>query len=301
MKATIIQWHPGFQAILQIELEEELDVLQFQKEYNLTEKPLQIDTLIIKLKPGHRIRKSIGHLFRQYNILEYKGPDDYVSINDFFKVIGYASVLQSNTEREREIPPEEITMTFAASHYPDKLIRFLKDTYKAVTEVKDQGVTYVSGLLFPVQILQLPMLDPDEYQWLSRLRRNLLTADLDRLTRAYQKKQQNPLYQAAMNLIMRANPREFREGKEMLEALEELFPEEFAEKNRLLEELQKKMEEQEEILADQKKKLEGLKKQADKLEKYKKQNKKLKKKLNLRKSGQKLKSKKAPIPQLPYR
>ncbi|MFG6332200.1 MAG: 3-isopropylmalate dehydrogenase [Lachnospiraceae bacterium] len=286
MKPTIIQWHPGFQAILQIELEEELDVLQFQKEYNLTEKPLQIDTLIIKLKPGHRIRKSIGHLFRQYNILEYKGPDDYVSINDFFKVIGYASVLQSNTERKREIPPEEITMTFAASHYPDKLIRFLKDTYKAVTEVKGQGVTYVSGLLFPVQILQLPMLDPDEYQWLSRLRRNLLTADLDRLTRAYQKKQQNPLYQAAINLIMRANPREFREGKEMLEALEELFPEEFAEKNRLLEELQKKMEEQEEILADQKKKLEGLKKQADKLEKYKKQNKKLKKKLNLRKSRQ---------------
>ena len=39
MKPTIIQWHPGFQAILQIELEEELDVLQFQKEYNLTEKP----------------------------------------------------------------------------------------------------------------------------------------------------------------------------------------------------------------------------------------------------------------------
>ena len=73
-------------------------------------------------------------------------------------------------------------MTFAASHYPDKLIRFLKDTYGAATEVKDQGITYVSGLLFPVQILQLPMLDPDEYQWLSRLRRNLLTADLDRLT-----------------------------------------------------------------------------------------------------------------------
>lgn len=255
MDSTVLQWHPGFQAILQIELLEEKSILQFNKEYNLTEKPLQIDTLIIKLAPGHRIRKSIGHLFRQYNIVEYKSPDDYVSVNDFYKVTGYASVFQSNTEREQEIPPREITMTFAVSHYPVRLICFLKDTYGAVINAIAPGITYISGLLFPIQILQLPKLDPDEYLWLSRLRRNLAKDDLDCLSRAYLPKQRNPLYHAAMNLVLRANPKESREGKEMLEALQELFPEEFREKNLLLEEQQKKLDLQQEKLNTQQKKL----------------------------------------------
>lgn len=330
MDSTVLQWHPGFQAILQIELLEEKSILQFNKEYNLTEKPLQIDTLIIKLAPGHRIRKSIGHLFRQYNIVEYKSPDDYVSVNDFYKVTGYASVFQSNTEREQEIPPREITMTFAVSHYPVRLICFLKDTYGAVINAIAPGITYISGLLFPIQILQLPKLDPDEYLWLSRLRRNLAKDDLDCLSRAYLPKQRNPLYHAAMNLVLRANPKESREGKEMLEALQELFPEEFREKNLLLEEQQKKLDLQQEKLNTQqkeldtqqeklntqqeklmmqaekieqsnqeikmlRKQLEELKKpgkQSRKLEKLKKQNRKLKKKLNLRKIKHDMKYKK---------
>ncbi len=256
MESTVLQWHPGFQAVLQIELSEEKERLQFNKEYNLTDKPLQIDTLIIKLAPGRKIRKSIGHLFRQYNIVEYKSPDDYVSVNDFYKVTGYASVFQSNTEKEQEIPPQEITMTFAVSHYPMKLICFLKDTYGAVINTMAPGITYISGLLFPIQILQLPKLDPDEYLWLSRLRRNLAKDDLDCLSRAYLPKQRNPLYHAAMNLVLRANPEESREGKEMLEALQELFPEEFREKNMLLEEQQKKLDLQQKELDEQQIKLE---------------------------------------------
>ncbi|WP_329602511.1 hypothetical protein [Enterocloster hominis (ex Hitch et al. 2024)] len=47
-----LQWHCAFQAILQIELEEDQDCLQFLKEYNLTEKPLRIDTLVVKKIPG---------------------------------------------------------------------------------------------------------------------------------------------------------------------------------------------------------------------------------------------------------
>lgn len=200
-------------------------------------------------------------------------------------------------------------MTFAVSHYPVRLICFLKETYGAVADAIAPGITYISGLLFPIQILQLPKLDPDEYLWLSRLRRHLAKDDLDCLSRAYLPKQRNPLYRAAMNLVLRANPEESREGKEMLEALQELFPEEFREKNMLLEEQQKKlMMQQAELMmqaekieqSDQevkmlRKQIEELKKpgkQNRKLEKLKKKNRKLKKKLNLRKIKHDMKSKK---------
>lgn len=56
MNNQVLQWHPGFQAAVQIELQEDREYLQFEKEYNLTEKPLRIDTLIIKVKEGHRIK-----------------------------------------------------------------------------------------------------------------------------------------------------------------------------------------------------------------------------------------------------
>lgn len=52
MEEKALQWHAAFQAALQIELLEDWEYLQFQKEYNLTQKPLQIDTLIIKLEQG---------------------------------------------------------------------------------------------------------------------------------------------------------------------------------------------------------------------------------------------------------
>lgn len=79
MEEKTLQWHAAFQAALQIEFMEEKEYLQFLEEYNLSKKPLQIDTLIIKLEPGRKIQKSLGRIFRQYNIVEYKSPGDYIS------------------------------------------------------------------------------------------------------------------------------------------------------------------------------------------------------------------------------
>ena len=67
MEHKPLQWHPAFQAVLQIELEAEKEYLQFHEEFNLTKKPLQIDTLIIK-ESGRKIEKSFGRIFSRYNI-----------------------------------------------------------------------------------------------------------------------------------------------------------------------------------------------------------------------------------------
>lgn len=53
----MLQWHSAFHAAIQIELMEDLEFLQFFKEYNLTQKPLQIDTLIIKQRK-HMVKPS---------------------------------------------------------------------------------------------------------------------------------------------------------------------------------------------------------------------------------------------------
>ena len=81
--SNLRQWHPAFFADIQIELEAE-------REHQLGTKPMEIDALVIKKKSDIPINKNIGRIFRKYNIIEYKSPTDYISINDFYKVCGYA-------------------------------------------------------------------------------------------------------------------------------------------------------------------------------------------------------------------
>ena len=129
MGKKALQWHPAFQAALQVELAKDRPFLRFYEEYNLSRKPLQMDTLIVKLEPGHSVSKSIGRIFRTYNIVEYKSPEDYISVNDFYKVLGYVCVYQADTRKVLEIVPEELTITLVGDHYPGRLVRHLKKRY----------------------------------------------------------------------------------------------------------------------------------------------------------------------------
>ena len=70
-----IQWHPAFDAALQIEFGDEAKYLEFDPEHLISKKPMQIDVLV-KNKKHVKLRKNIGRIFRQYNIIEYKSPED---------------------------------------------------------------------------------------------------------------------------------------------------------------------------------------------------------------------------------
>lgn len=228
-----LQWHPAFQAAMQIELAEYREWLKFDREHNLTQKPLQIDLLIIWLAQGKRIEKPLGRIFRRYNIVEYKGPSDYLSVNDFYKVTAYACLYQSDTRRVMEIRPEDITITMVSGRYPAKLIRHLEERYQARIYQKFPGIYYVEGTLFPLQIIRNTELSGEENVWLSRLRTGLeQKKDIEVLAREYRGKEKDPAYAAVMELIVRANRKEYEEAKEMCEALRELFADEIAEREK---------------------------------------------------------------------
>ncbi len=127
MKETIkrIEWHPAFQATIQIEFENESDKLIFESEHLLSKKPMQIDELIIKVKDHEVIEKNIGKIFRKYNIIEYKSPDDHLIINDFYKVYGYACFYKADSEEANSIAIDDITISLVSKKYPRKVIEHL--------------------------------------------------------------------------------------------------------------------------------------------------------------------------------
>ena len=89
MSKEKLQWHPAFAAALRITLSEEMQYLELQEEYLLSKAPPKIDILVVTKLKEIAIRKKIGRIFRGHNIIEYKSPEDSLSVNDFYKVYGY--------------------------------------------------------------------------------------------------------------------------------------------------------------------------------------------------------------------
>ena len=229
--SNMLQWHPAFYADIQIELEDERDNLIFENEHQLGTKPMEIDVLVIKKKKDISISKNLGRIFRKYNIIEYKSPTDYMSVNDFYKVCGYAFFYKSNTVTENEIPVNEITISLVSSAYPRKLIRHLQEFWGWQIKLEDKGIYYICGFKIPIQIIVTEQLSGEKNLWLRSLTDRIKDQNhMKRLLNEYREKQGNMLYESVMQMIVRANGKKFQEVDCMCEALNEIIQMQFEQK-----------------------------------------------------------------------
>lgn len=224
-KKELLQWHPAFYAGLQIEFADEAKYLEFENEHMLGSKPMQIDVLVIKKESARQIQKNIGRIFRTYNLVEYKSPEDSLTVDDFYKILGYACFYKSDTQKVDEIKAEEITVSFVSSSYPRKMLQHLKEERHYQVEQCGAGIYYIYGAIFPFQVIVTKQLPEEENLWLFNLTNDLERDDRAwKLLRVYEKHQTEKLYQSVMNVIVRANEERFKVSG-MCEALEELMKE----------------------------------------------------------------------------
>ena len=167
-----IQWHPAFDAALQIEFGDEAKYLEFDPEHLISKKPMQIDVLV-KNEKHVKLRKNIGRIFRQYNIIEYKSPEDDLDIDDFYKTYAYACLYKSDTEAVDLIPADELTITFVCYHYPRNMLRKLEHDRKISVELEYSGIYYLVGDAIPIQLVIVPKLSKEHNYWLNNLRNDL--------------------------------------------------------------------------------------------------------------------------------
>ena len=221
-----LQWHPAFFAGIQIEFSEEKEKLTFENEHQLGTKPKQIDVLIIKKESETELQKNIGKIFRKFNIVEYKSPKDYLSIDDFYQVYGYACFFKADAKKVDEIKAEEITITFVCKKKPKKLIQHLKRKRGFRIEGRN-GIYIIYGDFFPMQLILTSKLSETENFWLRYLTDDLKSAEeANNILGKYEGHQKENLYKSVMDMIVNANKKVFREAKEVCEALRELMKEE---------------------------------------------------------------------------
>lgn len=220
----LFQWHPANYAGLQIEFEDEKKYLSFEDEHQLGTKPMAIDILIIKNTEGYKVKKNIGRIFRKYNIIEYKSPDDYLSIDDFYKVYGYTCFYKADTPTVNQIEVNELTITFISRKYPRKLLRHLELERGFAIQKIESEIYYIVGDAIPIQFIVANKLSQTENLWLKGLTNQLHNYELTAaLTKDYYEHKQNTLYESVMDIIMRANKKQFEEANNMCEAMKEFI------------------------------------------------------------------------------
>lgn len=227
-----IQWHPAFYAATELELQANIDQLELKREYNLSKEPIRIDLLIINTKESKpKLINEIGHIMRKYNVIEYKSPDDNLSIDDFYKTLGYACLFKGYGKSVNYIPSDELTVSIFHESYPRKMLLTLEQE-KHIIKEKYPGIYYVYGFSFPVQIVVIRQLQSEFHKSLKILSNNANRNDVEAFLKETEERcspQERQNIDAVLQASVSANYELYesiRREYTMCEALRELMKDE---------------------------------------------------------------------------
>jgi hypothetical protein len=194
-----------------MELEEYSQDRQFISEYQLNTEPLRIDVVIIKKSRDIAIKKNIAKIFRKVNIIEYKSPDDYVSVNDFYLVYGYACLYMVLNKADIR----DLTLTFVESRHPRELFSHLQEIRGCTIEKTGSGIYSIKGDILPIQIIDSRELSVEENNWLKDLDNKLGTSEIRRVRDTIFQQGKDARIKAYLNAIVRANKESVMEAIKM--------------------------------------------------------------------------------------
>ena len=230
-----IEYHYGFYGAVHAEYEPALVKMEYIQEYELGDEPVRMDMLILK-RDETPLTDPIGSFFRIHNVLEYKSPEDHLSINDFYKTQGYALIYKGLGKTADAVPAEELTVSIFRHAYPREMFRRLKETGFGIREAYP-GIYYVFGAIsVPVQIVITSRLEKGRYETFKALAKNAAREDIVRLlklTEDYPDPKMIEYVRAVMNVSIILNESVIEEIKEaglMKKAVERIFKEEMEEK-----------------------------------------------------------------------
>lgn len=130
-------------------------------------RPLQIDLLIIR-KDGEsgNLSNEIGEIFRKFNIIEFKSPEQHLDVDVFYKTECYAGLNKSYGTAVDERKAADITVSIVRETKPEGLFRYFREHGVPVRN-PHPGIYYILGeVLFPTQIIVVRELDKGQHSWL---------------------------------------------------------------------------------------------------------------------------------------
>jgi hypothetical protein len=215
------EWHPAFVEAFQLELAEYQDVLTFEPEHLLIAGPLKIDILIVKKNKEIELKKNIARIFQKYNIIEYKSPDDYISIADYDKAQVYSRLYAVN----HGVRTNKMSVSIVSSRKPIKLFKYLKSEMGFTITSEQSGIYIVKGDTSPTQIIISRELSENVNLWLNHLNQALTVTKLQHVLTATSKLGKNTSIRTYINVITEKNATTFQELMSMGQKVDAILKE----------------------------------------------------------------------------
>ena len=172
-------------------------------------------------------------------MIEYKSPEDALTIDDFYKTVGYACLYKGYGEHVDAVPINELTVSIFRGNRPEKMFLTLQK-YGHKIEENSQGIYYVTEHLpLPAQVVVTHELDQGEHRCLRILSNHAKKEDIEEFLRNVEemntpRDRQN--VEAVLQVSVKANDelyREIRRDANMCDALRELMKDDLEDARKL--------------------------------------------------------------------
>ena len=182
-------WHSMAYAMLHIILFRFKQV-NIKHEFPLGAQPPRADFIVVDDNETIDLDSAVFKIFRKTNIIEFKSPDDELSEQVLWKVVGYASLYIA----KYGVDDCDITITLLRDTKPVKLLKELadfvelgdaNDTDDADDANGDNGIYYIKDwkVGFPIQIVVTSSLKGKENTGFRAISKNPRIEDIEQLLR----------------------------------------------------------------------------------------------------------------------
>ena len=149
-------YHAAIEAAFKSKYDDEHSSIVTRGEVKIGEEPPILDLLVLKKDEALQLTDEIGSFFKENNVIEVKGVDDGISINDVFKALGYTDMYMAIGRNVDEIPWETVTVTVIQFQYPRAAFKRLQEMGCEIKERIKGCVWEASGpaINFPFQVVK---------------------------------------------------------------------------------------------------------------------------------------------------
>jgi len=142
-------WHPPFYQGLIAVLDPTEKSLVFQDEHRLSKEALRIDVLVTTNDSDIPENHALVKMFKKHNVFEYKAHNDSLTKEDYTISVGKGHIYSGF----KKVKMSEITVTFVVNKFPRTVMEHLTEERNFTVEDKGDGLHYIHGDVFPIQIL----------------------------------------------------------------------------------------------------------------------------------------------------
>ena len=145
--------------------------LEIDYEHELYRNPMRIDVVVVKKPENVVLKNSAMRFFRNHNVIEFKGPNDNLTIQKYNKVMAYFYAYLAGNE----LIFDDVAITLVSIKRPQELLEYLEKERKyKIIPAKEKGIYYIKADNLPAtQLIVSKEVKAADLIWIKALRNDL--------------------------------------------------------------------------------------------------------------------------------